>query len=52
VASFSSTKARAFLEQLRQSQCYEVFFNERLRLASEGVPFGDPFEACMLTLNH
>ncbi|KAK9915164.1 hypothetical protein WJX75_005465 [Coccomyxa subellipsoidea] len=44
VASFSSTKARAFLEQLRQSQCYEVFFNERLRLASEGVPFGDPFE--------
>ncbi|EIE19512.1 hypothetical protein COCSUDRAFT_83563 [Coccomyxa subellipsoidea C-169] len=44
VASFHSAKARAFLEQLRQSQCYEVFFNERLRLASDGVPFGDPFE--------
>ncbi|BDA43641.1 probable DENN domain-containing protein 1C at N-terminal half [Coccomyxa sp. Obi] len=44
VASFRSAKTRAFLEQLRQSQCYEVFFNDRLLVASSGQPFADQFE--------
>ncbi len=45
VASFRSAKTRTFLEQLRQSQCYEVFFNDRLLVASSGQPFADHFEA-------
>lgn len=45
VASHRSSKTRRFLEQLRQSQCYEVFINERLLLASQAYITADPFEA-------
>ena len=44
VAFFSSSKARALLIQLRQSQCLEVFINERLLMASKGYADKDDFE--------
>ena len=44
VASFSSSKARALLIQMRQSQCLEVFINERLLMASKGYADRDDFE--------
>lgn len=44
VASFSSSKARALLTQMRQSQCLEVFINERLLMASKGYADKDDFE--------
>ena len=44
VASFSSSKARALLTQMRQSQCLEVFINERLLMASKGRADKDDFE--------
>ena len=44
-ASYSSTKARALLLQLRQSQCLEVFINERLLMASQGFADRDDFES-------
>ena len=44
-ASFSSSKARALLLQLRQSQCLEVFINERLLMASKGFADRDDFES-------
>ena len=44
VASFSSSKARALLTQMRQSQCLEVFINERFLMASEGYADKDDFE--------
>ena len=45
VASYSSSKARALLLQLRQSQCLEVFINERLLMASKGFADRDDFES-------
>ena len=45
IASFSSSKARALLLQLRQSQCLEVFINERLLMASKGFADKDDFES-------
>jgi len=44
VASFRGTKTRVFLQLLRQSQCFEVFLNERLLLASKGDFITDAFE--------
>lgn len=44
VASFRGAKTRAFLQLLRQSQCFEVFLNERLLLASKGDIVTDAFE--------
>jgi len=45
VASYTSSKARAMLLQLRQSQCLEVFINERLLMASRGSAEKDDFES-------
>ena len=45
VASFRSARTRAFLAHLRESQCYEVFVNERLRMASLQYADIDAFEA-------
>jgi hypothetical protein len=44
VASFRSAKTRAFLGHLRESQCFEVFINERLAMAAEGIAAFDAFE--------
>ena len=50
VASFRSARTRAFLAHLRESQCYEVFINERLRMASQEYADIDTFEAKVLSL--
>ena len=53
VAGRRSERAAAFLRQLRHSQLFEVFINERLALAAEGYPLdpgGDPFEARVAAL--
>ena len=44
VASFRSSKTRAFLSHLRESQCFEVFINDRLSMAAEGMASFDAFE--------
>lgn len=44
MASFRSTRTRAFLTHLRESQCYEVFINERLSMAGQGMGSFDAFE--------
>ena len=48
MASRSSNKARALLLHLRQSQCLEVFINERLLMASKGFLDEDDFERKVL----
>ncbi len=48
MASRSSNKARALLFHLRQSQCLEVFINERLLMASKGFLDEDDFERKVL----
>ena len=48
MASRSSNKARALLLHLRQSQCLEVFINERLLMASKGFLDKDDFERKVL----
>ena len=48
MASHSSNKARALLLHLRQSQCLEVFINERLLMASKGFLDKDDFERKVL----
>ena len=45
VATFRSARTRAFLNHLRESQCYEVFINERLHMASQDYADIDSFEA-------
>jgi hypothetical protein len=40
-----SEKARNFLDQMRHSQMYEVFINERLALAAAHYKTNDAFEA-------
>ena len=38
-------KAQTFLRQFRHSQLYEVFINERLKLASQNYKTDDNFES-------
>lgn len=51
IASFRSARTRAFLGHLRESQCYEVFINERLRMASQDYADIDSFEAKVPSVN-
>lgn len=46
-----SDKAQEFLRQFRHSQLFEVFINERLKLASQGYKTQDTFESKVMRLS-